>query len=43
MRDVSRELLEEAMAILADEGRIAATECEYHGQTGWKYTLIEDD
>jgi hypothetical protein len=43
MRDVPRELLEEAMAVLADEGRISATEVEYHGQTGWKYTLIEND
>ena len=34
MRDVSRELLEEAMAVLADEGRIVATEVEYHGQIG---------
>lgn len=42
MRDVSRELLEEAMAVLADEGRIVATEVEYHGHSGWKYTLIEN-
>ena len=41
MRDVSRELFDETMAALADEGRIVATEIEYHGNTGWKYALIE--
>lgn len=43
MRDVSRELFDATMAVLADESRIVATEIEYRGQTGWKYTLIEDD
>jgi hypothetical protein len=43
MRDVSRELLEEAMAELADEGRVVAVEVEYRGNKGWKYTLIEDE
>ena len=42
MRDVSRELFDETMDELADEGRIEATEIEYHGSTGWKYTLISD-
>ncbi len=43
MRDVPKELLREVMEVLADEGRITATEYEYHGKTCWKYTLIEDD
>jgi hypothetical protein len=42
MRDVPRDLFDETMAVLADEGRIVIAEVEYHGQTGWKYTLIED-
>ena len=42
MRDVSRELFDETMNELADEGRIEATEVEYHGSIGWKYTLISD-
>ena len=41
--DVKRDLFDETMAVLADEGRIVATEIEYHGNTGWKYTLIEED
>ena len=43
MRDVPRELFDEAIAVLTDEGRIVAAEVEYRGQMGWKYTLIEDE
>jgi len=41
MRDVSKGLFDETMAALVDEDRIVATEVEYRGQTGWKYSLIE--
>ncbi|OFB38367.1 hypothetical protein BA059_14805 [Mycolicibacterium sp. (ex Dasyatis americana)] len=42
MRDVPRELFDMTMRVLEDQGRIASKEHEYRGQTGCKYTLLED-
>jgi hypothetical protein len=41
MRSVPRELRDEAMAELADEGRVDIRERVYQGQTGYKYTLLD--